>query len=70
MEIDCIPEWDGRLIPIEVKWTEHPDPKHARHVKTFMAEHPEDAPEGYVVCTCPRPAKLADPITAIPWCML
>lgn len=70
MEIDYILEWEGRLIPIEVKWTENPDPKDARHLRTFLSEHASDASQGYVVCRCPRPAKLAANVTAIPWWML
>ncbi|MCC5842940.1 MAG: ATP-binding protein [Verrucomicrobia bacterium] len=70
MEIDYILEQDDQWIPIEVKWTEHPDPKDARHLKTFLAEHPGNTSEGYVVCRCVRPAKLAPNITAIPWWML
>jgi len=70
MEIDYILECGGRLTPIEVKWTENPDPKDARHLRTFLTEHPTKSSEGYVVCRCPRPAKLAPKITAIPWWML
>lgn len=70
MEIDYILEWDGRFIPIEVKWTENPTPQDARHLRSFLAEHPTQSTTGYVVCRCPRPAKLAPNITAIPWWML
>lgn len=70
MEIDYILEFDGRYTPIEVKWTENPTPKDARHLRTFLTEHPDRSSEGYVVCRCPRPAKLAPNITAIPWWML
>lgn len=70
MEIDFILEWDGQCIPIEVKWTENPDPQDARHVKTFLKEHSDLAREGFVICRCPRPAQLAPHITAIPWWML
>ncbi|MGF1656873.1 MAG: ATP-binding protein [Verrucomicrobiales bacterium] len=70
MEIDYILDFDGRLTPIEVKWTENPDPKDARHVLTFLAERPKQASEGFVVCRCPRPAKLAENVTAIPWWQL
>jgi predicted AAA+ superfamily ATPase len=67
MEIDYILDFDGRLTPIEVKWTENPDPKDARHLRTFLKEHADEATEGYLVCRCPRPAKLAENVTAIPW---
>lgn len=70
MEIDYILEWEGAWIPIEVKWTENPDPKDARHVRKFLNEHADRARTGYVVCRCPRPALLAPGIKAIPWWML
>jgi len=67
MEIDYILEFDKRLTPIEVKWTENPNPKDVRHLRTFHKEHGDESSEGYLVCRCPRPAKLAENITAIPW---
>lgn len=70
MEIDYVVEFDGQLTPIEVKWTENPDVRDTRHLQKFLAEHSEIAPEGFVVCRCPRPAKLTEKITAIPWWML
>jgi len=70
MEIDYIVEVEDRFIPIEVKWTEKPSERDARHLKTFLSEHADQASEGYVVCRCPRPAKLSDNVTAIPWWML
>lgn len=70
MEIDYIVEQEGRFTPIEVKWTENPDIRDTRHLQTFLAEHADQAKEGLVVCRCPRPAKLTENITAIPWWML
>jgi len=66
-EIDYIVEWKDRFIPIEVKWTENPNPKDVRHLRTFLDEHAENATEAYVVCRCPRPAQLTERIMAIPW---
>lgn len=70
MEIDFIVEFEGRFTPIEVKWTENPTPKDARHLQTFLSEQPDRADHAYVVCRCPRPAKLGDRVTAIPWWLL
>lgn len=67
MEIDYILEFDNRLTPVEVKWTENPSLKDARHLQTFLKEHADEASEGFLICRCPRPAKLAVNITAIPW---
>jgi hypothetical protein len=42
-------------------------PGDARHLLTFIAEQPRRAREGFVVCRCPRPMRLHDKVTAIPW---
>jgi len=69
-EVDFIIARGGRLIPIEVKWTEHPAPGDARHLLTFLDEHPNDARHGYVVCRCTAPLALTDRVTALPWSLL
>ena len=65
-EIDFIIEHGGKLVPVEVKWTENPSARDARHIVRFIGEQ-KDSSEGYVVCRCPRPMKLTDNVTAIPW---
>jgi len=70
VEVDFIIETGNRLIPIEVKWTERPTLTDARHLTTFLREHPNKAKRGWVVCRCPRPEALSENITAIPWWML
>lgn len=67
MEIDFILELAGSLVPIEVKWTEQPDTHDARHLRRFLADHPQQANHGYIVCRCKRPMAISDNITAIPW---
>ncbi|MGB8296178.1 MAG: DUF4143 domain-containing protein, partial [Polyangia bacterium] len=66
-EIDFIVERQGALVPIEVKWTERPDRSDARHLLTFLQEHPQKARQGFVICRCPRPMRLADRVIALPW---
>ena len=69
-EIDVILERPaGDVVPVEVKWTARPAPQDARHVETFVREHPA-ATEGFVVCRCPRPMRLTPHVTAIPWSAL
>lgn len=70
VEVDFIVELRGKLIPLEVKWTDRPDATDARHLRGFLDEHKKTAPVGYVVCRCPRPLQLAPNIRAIPWWML
>jgi predicted AAA+ superfamily ATPase len=69
-EIDLIVEHQGKLIPIEVKWTDRPDRADARHLVRFLEEHSKAAPVGYVVCRCRLPLQLAPNVHAIPWQML
>ena len=66
-EVDYIVEQGTELIPIEVKWTEHPTASDARHLITFLKENHPHAQKGYVICRCPTPQKLTDTITAWPW---
>jgi len=69
-EVDFIIARAGRLIPIEVKWTEHPRQGDARHLLTFLDEHPKRARHGYVICRCAAPLALTDRVTALPWSSL
>jgi len=69
-EVDFIVARGGRLIPIEVKWTEHPAPGDARHLLTFLNEHSKRARHGYVICRCTAPLALTDRVTALPWFLL
>jgi predicted AAA+ superfamily ATPase len=66
-EVDYIVELDRRLIPVEVKWTEHPDPHDARHLRTFLKEHPGRAKKAWLICRCQRPLQLDAAIVALPW---
>ncbi|MBI3273057.1 MAG: hypothetical protein HYZ53_28970 [Planctomycetes bacterium] len=60
-------EQDGRYTPIEVKWTDHPSRADARHLLTFLDEHPRAAPHGFVICRTPAPLALEKRVTALPW---
>ena len=67
MEIDYITEHRGALTPIEVKWSERPTVQDARHLLTFLKEHPKQAKHGYIICRCSAPLRIHDLITALPW---
>ena len=69
-EVDYIVARAGRLVPVEVKWTERPTGADARHLRTFLDEHPKQARHGYVVCRCPEPLAIDDRVTALPWSRL
>jgi predicted AAA+ superfamily ATPase len=66
-EVDYIIDRGDALTPIEVKWTENPTSQDARHLLTFLAEHPKQATRAYIVCRCSRPAQIHEKITALPW---
>ena len=66
-EVDFIVARGRDLVPIEVKWTERPSPGDARHVLTFLREHPTRARHGYLICRCTTPLALSERVTALPW---
>ncbi|MBN1674276.1 MAG: DUF4143 domain-containing protein [Kiritimatiellae bacterium] len=66
-EVDAIVETPDEVIPVEVKWTETPSPRHAQHIERFIALHGHLAKRGYVVCRCPTRQKLTQHVIAVPW---
>ena len=66
-EIDFIIEREGKLTPLELKWTDNPSLTDARHLLAFLGEHPKQAKRGYLVCRCQAPLQLHDKVTALPW---
>jgi uncharacterized protein len=65
-EVDWVLDLNDRLTPIECKWTEAPTAEHARHLTTFLAEHPS-ARHAYLVCRTPRRYLVAPRVEALPW---
>ena len=64
-EVDWVLRRGNQMLPVEVKWTETPAIKHAKHLKTFLSDY--NQPKGYIVCRCTRPRQLDEQIVAIPW---
>ena len=64
-EIDWVLEREGKYLPIEVKLTDRPSLKDARHLLVFMKEY--KAKKGLVICTSPRVVRLSEAVTAVPW---
>src|SRR3990172_10494915 len=52
-EVDSVIDRDGCYWTIEVKWSEAPDLRDARHLRCFLDEYPAAA-NGFVVCRAPR----------------
>jgi len=65
-EVDWIVEGEDRWLPAEVKWSDAPTERDAKHLTTFIGEYPK-ARDGVVVCRTPRRFKIASGITAVPW---
>ncbi|MFQ5680844.1 MAG: ATP-binding protein [Candidatus Omnitrophota bacterium] len=66
-EVDIVLKTPREIIPIEVKWTEHPRQADARHLICFLREYPHQAKRGFIICRCPEPLEITQQITAIPW---
>ncbi len=64
--MDWVVVGQRRWLPVEVKWSEAPADRDARHLRTFLAEHPT-AREGVIVCRTPRRFQLGGKVTAVPW---
>ncbi len=64
-EVDWVIEHQGKYLPIEVKLTERPTARDARHLRVFMKEY--RSRKGLVVCTAPRPMVVAPGVTAVRW---
>ena len=65
-EVDWVLSRDATYVPIEVKWTDAPDAKDARHLHCFLREYPSFG-VGYVVCRVPHRLRLSDQVVALPW---
>ncbi len=64
-EVDWVVEHQGRHLPVEVKLTDRPTMRDARHLRVFMKEY--RSRRGLIVCTAPRPLVVAPGVTAVPW---
>jgi predicted AAA+ superfamily ATPase len=65
-EVDWVVEAGGAYTPVEVKWTDTPGPRDARHLEVFLDEYRE-AQRGFVVCRTPRRTSISKRVTALPW---
>ncbi len=66
-EVDFIIERGDTLTPIEVKATEHPDLRDARHLLSFIKLHPKQVERGYIICWCREPMEIHEKVMALPW---
>ena len=66
-EVDFVWQSPKEDIPIEVKWTENPSSKDARHLEIFLDEYSQRCKKGFIVCRVQRARQISERITAIPW---
>ncbi len=67
LEVDLIVRTADGLVPVEIKKTSTPTPRHAAALTRFVALEPEAAPRGLVVCTTDVDRTLPNGHRAIPW---
>lgn len=65
-EIDYVINTKEHYIPVEVKWSDMPKEKDARHLVKFIDEY-DNCELGYIICRTPTPYKISEKITALPW---
>ncbi len=65
-EVDWLLCRARELLPIEVKWTETPSNRDAKHLELFLHEY-KIATRAYVVCRVSKPQTLSERIEAISW---
>ncbi|MBI5473687.1 MAG: ATP-binding protein [Ignavibacteriae bacterium] len=66
-EIDFVIEWNGKLLPIEVKSTAKPRTEDARNISLFRSEYGKQALRGLLVHTGVQTRWLSDDALAVPW---
>jgi hypothetical protein len=64
--VDWVVAGSERWRPVEVKWSTAPTERDAKHLRTFLAEHPK-ARDAVIVCRTPRRFSLDKRLHAIPW---
>lgn len=64
-DLDWVLEHERTFVPIEVKRTDRPGARDARHIGVLLEEY--KAKRGFVICAAPRPLRLGPGVTAIPW---
>ncbi len=66
-EIDWIVEMNNRWIPVEVKFSDNPQPRHTKALSQFIQENPRKASVGYIIFAGDRARQIDQNIIALPW---
>ena len=65
-EVDLLIETDQRLVPVECKWKEHPEPGDATGIRRLRALYGDAVAEGFIACTTGSPFQVTPGVTAVP----
>ena len=66
-EVDFVIEWQGRILPVEVKATSQPRLSDARGLLAFRAEYPDITRAGLLLHTGTETGWIAQGVLAAPW---
>lgn len=66
-EVDFVIEFQGQLLPVEVKASARPSPRHAAHVKVFLDEYPDRTRGGLLLHGGTETFWAAKSVLAAPW---
>ncbi|MCP5105199.1 MAG: ATP-binding protein [bacterium] len=66
-EVDWVLEYQGKWLPIEVKWTETVKTSAAKHLNYFLDNFPKKAEQGYIIFTGTNLTRISDKVTAVPY---
>lgn len=66
-EVDWVLEFQGKWLPIEVKWTDRVKKSAAKHLLYFLDNFPKKTDHGYIIFTGDNPARITDQVTAVPY---
>lgn len=70
-EVDLLVRHEGRLVPIEIKLTETPNPRHGDQIRALYATLPEETQQpGYVVTPGSSTLPLGSGVRALPFAKL
>ena len=66
-EVDFVIEWQGQLLPIEVKAASRARVADTKSLRAFRIEYPDVTRAGLLLHTGDETSWLADGVLAVPW---
>jgi predicted AAA+ superfamily ATPase len=66
-EVDWVIDYQGKWLPIEVKWADTVKKNSARHIEYFLDNFSKKVKKGYIIFTGTHPTRIGDKVAAIPY---